>query len=93
MDRDTRNALAYLESLGTQYARTMNPDMRRALDRVMLCARDLSHSEEFIIMFCGYCRSKLPELNGADMHVIFDAWEAFKEEMGKETLPTKGSSN
>ena len=93
MDAETRDALAYLDGLGVTYSQTMHPDMRRALDRVMTCARDFSHSEEFILMYLGYLTNKLMSKPDALVTIeelpvfLRHTWAAFKREMGKETLP------
>jgi hypothetical protein len=46
---------------------------------------DLKHSEEFVIMFCGYLTAELITLHAIEgTPDILDAWYRFKEMMGKK---------
>lgn len=59
--------------------------MNNAIKRVIKQDRDndLKHSEEFVVMFCGYLAADLPELHSLHPGKILASWNRFKETMGK----------
>jgi hypothetical protein len=42
-----------------------------------------AHSEEFVVMGLGYITAKVPELHAVECPKILEAWQAYKQEMGK----------
>jgi len=91
MDSKTEWALEYLERMGEKFKDTMHPDMRAALDRIMLCARD--HNEEFVVMFLGFMAARGLCKPGIEPQELLDVWAAFKEQMGKEVVGSASSDD
>jgi hypothetical protein len=87
MDPETASAVDYIARLESQFAKTMHPDMRKALDRLCLVARDLEHSEEFVIVFLGYLCASLHKKGIWPIMPDFmlGEWEKFKADMNKQT--------